>query len=202
MDADLSNLMTYGIAAVLIGMVTLALLVRGDLLPPGSMEGGGRVFLGAALGIGVIAFAVKLIIIAVISTFPKEPDTLEKLAEIALANREVQARIENIPDRANAKFINYVLPVEWHVSEIPMNEVQGGGGHHFPADYDKNLYKIVFTKAELRTNQDVAGKDLLLNTVKRTPIVEVWLDLSQGKVFDIKNPPPTIKYENVPVPIY
>lgn len=71
MDADLSNLMTYGIAAVLIGMVTLALLVRGDLLPPGSMEGGGRVFLGAALGIGVIAFAVKLIIIAVISTFPK-----------------------------------------------------------------------------------------------------------------------------------
>lgn len=139
---------------------------------------------------------------AYISVNKIEPDTLEKLAEIALTNEEVQARLENIPDRANAKFINYVLPAEWHVSEIPMNEVPGGGGHHFPADYDQNLYKIVFTKADLRTNQAIEGKELLLNTVKRTPIVEVWLDLAQSKVIDIQNPPTTIKYENVPVPIY
>jgi len=119
-----------------------------------------------------------------------------------LSNEEVQDRIENVPDRTNAKFINYVLPGEWHVSEIPMNDVQGGRGHHFPSDYNKNLYKIVFTKADLRTNQDVNGKGLLLNTVKRTPIVEVWLDLSQSKVFKVANPPTIIEYENVPVPIY
>ena len=83
-----------------------------------------------------------------------------------------------------------------------MNTVEGARGHYSPAAYDRNLYKIVFTRADLRTEQDVKGKELILSTIGRTPVVEVWVDLSKNKVVGIKNPPATAKYENVPVPIY
>ena len=128
------------------------------------------------------------------------PDTLEKIAAIALTNDEAQARLANVPD--NAKFINYVLPAQWHVSEIPMADVPGGSGHYFPANYDENLYKIIFTQANLPANQTIEGKEILLSTVVRTPIVEVWVDLTQGSVVDIKDPTVTANYENVPVPVY
>lgn len=134
---------------------------------------------------------------ATISVNAATPETLEKIVAIALTNDEVQSRLTNLPD--NAKLINYVLPAEWHVSEIPMT---GDSGHDFPANYDKNLTKIIFTQTNLPANRTVAGKEILLNTVVRTPIIEVWVDLAQGSVVDIKNPTVTANYENVPVPVY
>lgn len=72
MDADLTALMTTGLIAIIAGTIILVLLLRGDLLPASSLEGGGRWFLGAALGIGIIVFTIKLIIISTIVTFPKQ----------------------------------------------------------------------------------------------------------------------------------
>lgn len=139
---------------------------------------------------------------AYISVSNMEKTTLDHIVETALASSDVQARLKNAQDEISTKFINYVLPAEWHVSEIPMNPVEGAHGHHYPADYDKNLYRIVFTQAELRTDQELEGKDILLNTVKRVPVGEAVVDLSQGQVVEIKEPPATIKYEGIPVPLY
>jgi protein-S-isoprenylcysteine O-methyltransferase Ste14 len=130
-------------------------------------------------------------------------DTLEHIVKTTLANPEVQTRLESGSGGANTKFINYVLPVELYVSEIPMNPVEGDGGHHFlPTDYNMNFCKIIFTRAEVRTNHEVEEKDILLNTIKRVPIIEVWVDLSQNQVIEIKDPPASVKYENIPVPLY
>ncbi len=67
MNADLSLLLTIGLAMIAFATTALVLLVRGDLAPSRS---GGRWFLGAALGFGIIAFSIKLVIIATLSTFP------------------------------------------------------------------------------------------------------------------------------------
>ena len=139
---------------------------------------------------------------AYISVASVENNRLEHIVETALASSEVKVKLENIQEGAGTKFINYILPSEWHVSEIPMNPVEGNDGHHFPADYDKNLYRIVFTRAELRTDQEVEGKEIILNTVKRVPVGEVVVDLSQNQIVEIKDPPETIKYEGIPVPLY
>lgn len=139
---------------------------------------------------------------AYISVANVENNTLEHIVETALTSSEVKVKLENVQEGAGTKFINYILPSEWHVSEIPMNPVEGNDGHHFPADYDKNLYRIVFTRAELRTDQEVEGKDIILNTVKRVPVGEVVVDLSQNQIVEIKDPPETIKYEGIPVPLY
>ena len=98
---------------------------------------------------------------AYISVSKIKPETIEKLVAIALANEDVQTKLNDAKDSTNTKFLNYVLPAEWYVSEIPTNVVEG-----------------------------------------RMPIIEVWLDLSQSKVNNVQNPPATVKYENVPVPVY
>ena len=130
-----------------------------------------------------------------------EDPTFKQLVNIARANADVQDRLAN-GQVAGSKFINYVMPTEWYVSEIPMNPVDSGRGHYNPKPYDGSQYKIIFTYAELRAGQDTQGKEILLNVVRRVPVVEVWIDLSHQQVTDIKDPPETIKYENIPVPVY
>jgi cytochrome c peroxidase len=76
MNANLSPILVVGLLAVLFATSALVLLVRGDLAAnagrTGMLSGGGQIFLGAALGIGVIAFSLKLAIILALSSFPDE----------------------------------------------------------------------------------------------------------------------------------
>ncbi len=139
---------------------------------------------------------------AYVSVSKVDEDTFDTIVEIALTDEEVQAMLKKARVGEGTRFINYVLPTEWYVSEIPMNVVEGATGHYSPADYDNKLYKIIFTRAHLITGQQVEGKEIILNTARRTPVVEVWVDLSQQKVTAIKNPPESVKYENIPVPLY
>jgi cytochrome c peroxidase len=76
MNADLSLMLGTGAAAVLFAATALVLLVRADLTRAerggALLSGGGQWFLGAALGIGVIAFSIKLVIILTLSNFPDQ----------------------------------------------------------------------------------------------------------------------------------
>lgn len=92
MNADLSPILVVGFLAVLFATSMLAMLVRSDLAPSaratGLLAGGGQWFLGAALGIGVIAFSIKLVIILALSTFPDQTIT-PLLPDTASAPRSV-----------------------------------------------------------------------------------------------------------------
>ncbi|HLO78376.1 MAG TPA: cytochrome c peroxidase [Magnetospirillum sp.] len=76
MNANLSPILAVGLLVVLFATSALVLLVRGDLAAnagrTGVLSGGGQIFLGAALGIGVIAFSLKLAIILALSSFPDQ----------------------------------------------------------------------------------------------------------------------------------
>ncbi|HYH17849.1 MAG TPA: cytochrome c peroxidase [Azospirillum sp.] len=79
MNADLTGIMAVGTVAVLIGGGALALIVRGDLAPSGARAtrsggvagDGARIFLGAALGFGIVAFSIKLMVMAAIAALPE-----------------------------------------------------------------------------------------------------------------------------------
>ncbi len=66
MHVDVSALLATGTGAVLTAAAVLTLLLRSDLATAGS----GRIVLGGALGLGVIVFTLKLIILTVLMTFP------------------------------------------------------------------------------------------------------------------------------------
>ena len=142
---------------------------------------------------------------AYLSVNKVELDELESIIEIALTNQEVQTRLESIRSDVDTKFLNYVLPTEWCISEIPMNPIECRNSNHFlglPADYDRNLIKIIFCKASVRSGLHGTGKEFLMNIFGRTPVFEVRLDLLQKKVINILEPPAVAIYENIPVPVY
>ena len=140
---------------------------------------------------------------AFISVAKADQDNLKRIVSIALADKEVQSKVGDLRENRSTKFLNYVIPTEWYVSEIPMKRVPfATGGHYHPVNYDKNLFKIVFTTVDLRTDKEMEGKELILNVIKRTPIAEVKVDLAQNRVIEIADPATTIKYENIPVALY
>lgn len=72
MNTDVSSILGTGSLMVAAAVLAITLIVRGDLVPAGMREGGGRWFLGGGLGVGVIAFTIKLAVIALVSTFPAQ----------------------------------------------------------------------------------------------------------------------------------
>jgi cytochrome c peroxidase len=70
MDADLGDLMSVGILAILVAGSAVTLLVRFDLVP--ASHAPERWFIAAGLGLGVIAFSIKLAIVATVSRLPDQ----------------------------------------------------------------------------------------------------------------------------------
>ena len=126
-------------------------------------------------------------------------ERINEILSIALSD---QAVVEKLNDDGNSIFINYILPIEWFAAEIPMNNIQRGRGHRSPSNYDRNLYKVIFTKAYMRSGVRAEGRNILLSVYLREPIVEVWIDLSLQTVIKILDMPEEIMYKGIPVAVY
>lgn len=131
-----------------------------------------------------------------------ESSKLEKILDIALTDEEVKARIDASSRDENAKYLNYILPSEWFVAEVPMNGVDHRQGHKSPSDYNRNIYKIIFTQAKIRSDKAVIGKDIITNVSERIPLIEVWVNVEENKVIKIEEITKDIMYKNTPVAIY
>ncbi len=173
-----------------------------------------RIMVGACLYVAVlllsfgVAFAMQTYTIrhlfayygegsAYIALNRVDRGALQQLAGIATADPRVRDRL-GVLGREKVRFINYVMPWEWAVSEIPMN---GAREHHTPVDHERGRFKIVYTRAVLRTDRDVQGPDILRYTIRTTPVLEVWID-AEGRVAHVLDPPDLTFYGDVPVPIY
>jgi len=140
---------------------------------------------------------------AFVSIAKAETEALKHIVGITLENPDVRKRIEAGRQKVNDKFIHYILPAQWYVSELPMNQIEGAvGGHHHPKGYDRTLQRIVFTRAELGTDREAVGRDILLQAVRNEPLFEVVVDLAQNQVVGIKDPPNKRKYAGIPLPLY
>lgn len=131
---------------------------------------------------------------AYIAIKPMNTGELRKIAGSAMSDPRVYKRIDTAATNGTV-FINYVMPVDWAITEIPMN---GAQCHHTPRKHD-NRFKIVFTRAVLR--RPAGGPGILYHTVRTKAAFEVWLD-KEGMVARIVDPPDRAFYGDVPVPIY
>lgn len=129
-----------------------------------------------------------------------EQKRLNSVVEVALSSKEVKDKVSSMDPQK--RYLNYVLPVKWHVSEIPMSPVDGGDGHEFPKYFNRDLWKVIFTEAKINYGANVEGRDILLKTNRIVPIVEVWVDLAKNRVTDIKGLPATSRYGDMPLPLY
>lgn len=129
-----------------------------------------------------------------------DTQTIHQVVTIAKESEEVQKYLNSFPE--NSPELNYILPTEWFAAEIPMNGIEYRAGHKSTQDYNRNTYKIIFLKPQLSNSDISKGSDILWRVQAIQPVVEVWVDLAQNQVTDIKEMPEQVKYEGIPEAIY
>ncbi len=140
---------------------------------------------------------------AAIATAATEPAKLETILDIALTEDRVQQKLNEWKNVAAVRFLNYVVPEEWYLPDLPLDEAsQKVGGHHQPKNYDRNLYKVLFTRTRLRSDDIKTGADIITNTLGRTPQVFAHVDLQQGVVTNISTPPAHVRWGDIPTPLF
>jgi cytochrome c peroxidase len=72
MSAENLGFLLVGILAVLAGAGIIVMLVKSELAAASGVRSGGKLFLAAALGMGVIAFTVKLTTFTLMATLPQQ----------------------------------------------------------------------------------------------------------------------------------
>jgi len=194
----------------------IPLPLRIEKLPRFPPSGGKRIFAQSLLFISVLAVGITGARFAehyslnslytystpdsvTVSVVKVDPKSLENIVAVAIGHQDVRKRL--MKQGRKRRYLNYVLPAEWYVSEVPM-ETKEGFYHLQPEDYDRNLYKIIFTEVELRGGEYKDASEFLGLVIRRLPVAEVWIDLGRSRVTEVKDPPHAIKYENIPVALY
>ena len=121
-------------------------------------------------------------------------EELAAVAELARTAPVAQAAIGG-----RGQLLNYVVPANMYISEIPMRLPEGETfGHAVPPDWDRTTYKVVFTEAIL----DRVGADVLRHAVNKTALLEVHVDLQAQEVIAAYPPPAEPFYDGRPVPVF
>jgi hypothetical protein len=145
---------------------------------------------------------------AVISTALMGKSQMTKIVSLAVNDTDAKHRLGQIVDPASTSQLIYIVPLEWKIPELAMESEQAGQRHHGynptnhgnPTDFDRNLYKVLFSEAGVDRN--VIGKDIILKARYQKPFLLVKLNLQNRRIISIDNPPEQGKYADVPVPLF
>ncbi len=125
------------------------------------------------------------------------------ILEIALADPGVQGRLHEAANGRVDTYLNYIVPTEWYLPDVPLEKIpEGFHGHHQPEDYDRNLYKVLITKAKLTTDSVVRGSDIIKKTFGREPLLVARVDKAKGEVIGRETPPPHVRWGDIPTPLF
>lgn len=138
-----------------------------------------------------------------IATAFMNTDELKNALQIALENPEVQTQLKEAKNGKDEVFLNYVVPLEWYLPDIPLEKIpEGFHGHHQPGDYNPHFYKILITKARLSTDKPVSGVNIIKNTFARIPVLLVKVNKANGEVIGIETPPAHVRWGDIPTPLF
>ncbi|NIR49960.1 hypothetical protein GWO43_15790, partial [candidate division KSB1 bacterium] len=140
--------------------------------------------------------------VTISAEYMSEPE-LQKIVQIVLKDPDVALRMHQAQNGHAEVYLNYVVPAEWYLPDVPLENIpEGVHGHHQPANYDRSKYKVLFTKAKLVTNQLMQGRDIIENAYGRQPVLLAYVDKAKGEVTAIKTPPEYVKWGDIPTPLF
>jgi hypothetical protein len=138
-----------------------------------------------------------------ISVTKLEEKDINDLLNLAVQTPAVKKRLSANDSKGKIKYLNYIVPTDWSASEVPMNPVENVAEiHGYPTNKKIDQYKIVFTQAVQRNNDETRGKKILLNTVRRIPLLEVVIDAPLRKVVQIIDPVKDYRLDGIPLPLF
>lgn len=127
---------------------------------------------------------------------------INKIVKSILNDNEIQTILNKYTD-TNVKLINYILPLDMYISEIPMIKPENESCHVFTSSHS-TMYKVVYTKAKFPTDITLKDNtDILYYTTRLEPLIEVWYDMERNKILKKMELPVTAsRYKNIPEPIF
>lgn len=137
---------------------------------------------------------------AVISPAVLSGDQLNRAVSVAMSSDAVKTRLAQAG--AGARLLVYVVPLEWRLPDVPMEAPRGGPrGHYVPDNFDRRLYKVLFTK--VRTHEpEVTREDIVKQAYGRDPLVLVKVNIETTRVTAIETPPPHVRWGDIPTPLF
>jgi len=145
---------------------------------------------------------------AVLSPALLASDELRQAYELAIANDRVRDRLEISSEKAGgeSRWLVYVVPESWHLPDLPLESwreipAEHRGGHTTPRDFERGLYKILFTR--VRSHRPKArAREIATTAYGREPVVRVRLDLRDAAVTAVESPPASVVWGDIPTPLY
>ncbi len=124
-----------------------------------------------------------------------------ELNQIARSDPDVTAHLARYSE-PGYRFINYVMPADLLISEVPMYIPEGRvPSHQSPGRQDQTRYKIIYTLADFGPGAATSDLEILRRAINKTPVLEVWIDRTSQKVEQILDPPARDFYDGMPVPV-
>ncbi|MDI6401770.1 isoprenylcysteine carboxylmethyltransferase family protein [Balneolaceae bacterium ANBcel3] len=131
-----------------------------------------------------------------------ETNEFNELIDIIYADKEVSEILSRQKNPEN-RWINYVMPTDLLISEVPMEIPEGRvPSHRSPHKEDPSRYKIIFTIADFGASSPGNHLNILKRAVNKTPVLEVWIDRVQQNVEKWILPTEEEVYFGMPVPVF
>ena len=145
---------------------------------------------------------------AVLSPAILDEAELRRAYELVLADDRVRGRLapSDLEPGAARGWIVYVVPVDWYLPDLPLDAwdeipAEHRGGHTAPRDFERGLYKVLFTKARSHRPES-RGRDIVRTAYGREPALRARVDLGRGEVTAIESPPANVVWGDIPTPLY
>lgn len=137
-----------------------------------------------------------------ISIYKLPESDFKKLSGFIFDNKHIDRLIKS-KNLNRQEIINYVIPSEMYISEIPMIEPANSQCHVNGLEYNKNIVKVIVTQGiHKHKGKSYSGNKLLRKTLTLKPLAEVWIDLNKSKLLDVIDLPDKPRYMNIPEPIF
>ncbi len=135
---------------------------------------------------------------AVISTAYLDHRELDAVYRTARSAPELSGALDQAGE---ARFIVYVVPEEWFLPDLPLDQVQREGGHHVPANFDRTRYKVLFTRARFHGDAP-SGANIVKAAYGREPLTVAHVDARERKVTSVTAPPPHVRWGDISTPMF
>ena len=145
---------------------------------------------------------------AAISTSLMSQARMKKILSIAMNDQNARRALSTLLYSPGTKQLIYIVPLEWHISELAMEADRDGEHRHGfnptthmnPTEFNRNLYKVLISQAVV--DDGVEGDEIISKARAQKPLLLVKVDLSGKRVLDMEKPPEQGKYASIPVPLF
>ncbi len=138
-----------------------------------------------------------------ISVVPMNSDVLTKIVWLTRDQGDIQERLALSGYENGGKFLNYVVPLEWIIPDLPLDPSEvSRQGHHQPADFEQNEFKVLFAKVVSPSLQNAAGVDILHKARKIQPVLVVKLNIVTEAILGTEIPPKSVLWGDILAPLF